>query len=343
MIKLTEPKRILYIGNKLSNSGNTVTSIETLGGFLSDEGYFVITSSSKKNKILRILDMMATVVKCRKNVSLVLIDTYSTQNFYYAVIVASICRFYQVPYIPILHGGNLLRRLKQNKRMSKRLFGRAYINISPSRYLKNQFEDFGYHNLTYIPNTIEIKNYPFALRSAVKPKLLWVRSFAELYNPLLALEIVEILKKQGAEVELCMVGPDKDGSMERCKKVAGELNLPITFTGILKKEEWIALSKNYDIFINTTNFDNMPVSVMEAMALGMPVVSTNVGGLPFLVDSGTNGILVDPNNAQYFVEAINDLCENPSKTKEISKNARTKMEEFDWHKVKEQWNELFSS
>ena len=55
----------------------------------------------------------------------------------------------------------------------------------------------------------------------------------------------------------------------------------ITITGILRKAEWIELSKDYDVFINTTNVDNMPVSVIEAMALGMPIVSTNVGGIPF--------------------------------------------------------------
>ena len=329
--------KILYIGNKLSGSGKTVTSIETLGEFLSKEGYTVITSSSKKNKILRILDMALTVIKNRNKVSSVLIDTYSTQNFYYAVVVAKLCRIFELPYIPILRGGNLPHRLESNKALSRKLFGGAKINVVPSQYLMESFKNKGYLNLIYIPNTIELKNYPYKLRSQAKPKLLWVRSFASLYNPLLALEVVEMLTKQGIECELCMVGPDKDGSLQRCKKVVQELNLPVTFTGILDKDAWISLSEDYDIFINTTNFDNMPVSVMEAMALGMPVISTNVGGLPYLIDSGTNGILVKPNNAHYFVDAIINLCENPLETQRLSQNGRSKMETFDWHEVKEQW------
>ncbi len=269
-----------------------------------------------------------------------MIDTYSTQNFYYAVIVASLCRLFALPYIPILHGGNLPIRLKRSKGSSDTLFGKAFINVAPSEYLLHQFREAGFHNIICIPNAIEIKNYPFKTRPSITPKLLWVRSFSELYNPLLALEIVEMLKMKGMDVSLCMVGPDKDGSLQRCKKIAAELQLPITFTGMLKKKEWIALSKDFDIFINTTNFDNMPLSVMEAMALGMPVVSTNVGGLPFLIENGIDGILVPPNSPEFFVQAIEELCADPLKVQNITKNARAKMENLDWEKVKHKWIKL---
>src|SRR5690606_5558768 len=157
-----------------------------------------------------------------------LLDTYSTQNFYYAVIIAKVCSLFKLPYIPILHGGNLPDRLKRSKRMSQHLFGKALTNVSPSKYMMQQFQKQGYNNLTYIPNTLEIKNYPCRLRNSITPKLLWVRSFSEIYNPMLALEIVELLMKKGMDVSLCMVGPDKDGSLEKCRRKATELNLPVT-------------------------------------------------------------------------------------------------------------------
>lgn len=333
-------KKLLYIGNKLAIHGKPPTAIDSLSVKLEAEGYSVITASSKQNKIFRLLDMVFVTIQNRKRVQLVLIDTYSTQNFYYAVIIAAICRFFELPYIPILHGGNLPNRLKNSKNFSDKLFGKAHTNVAPSDYMMHQFKDASINNITYIPNTIDIKNYPFQLRESLKPKLLWVRSFSEIYNPKLALEIVEMLKKKGMDISLCMVGPDKDGSLEICKRKADKLKLAVTFTGMLQKKEWIALSKNYDIFINTTNFDNMPVSVMEAMALGLPIISTNVGGLPFLIKNELDGILVPPNNPKVFVEAIEDLCVNPLKAQEITKNARTKMEGFDWEKVKHSWIEL---
>ncbi len=333
-------KSLLYIGNKLAVHGKNPTAIDRLPAKLEAEGYTVITASPKRNKLLRLWDMIITTIKNRKRVAMVLIDTYSTQNFYYAVVVASLCRLFALPYIPILHGGNLPIRLKRSKGLSDTLFGKAYINVAPSEYLLHQFRDAGFHNIICIPNAIEIENYPFKTRPSITPKLLWVRSFSELYNPLLALEIVEMLKMKGIDVSLCMVGPDKDGSLQRCQKITAELQLPIIFSGMLKKKEWITLSKDFDIFINTTNFDNMPLSVMEAMALGMPVVSTNVGGLPFLIENGIDGILVPPNSPEFFVQAIEELCADPLKVQNITKNARAKMENLDWEKVKHKWIKL---
>lgn len=333
-------KNLLYIGNKLAAHGTPPAAIDSLSINLEQEGYSVITASSKQNKVIRLLDMVFTTIRNRNHIDLVLIDTYSTQNFQYAVVIATLCRLFKLPYIPILHGGNLPNRLKRNKGLSKKLFGKAFTNVAPSKYMMQQFKEAGFNNITHIPNTIEISDYQFQLRHSVAPKLLWVRSFSEIYNPQLALKILEMLRKKGMEASLCMVGPDKDGSLKQCEKIAIELNLPVTFPGLLQKKEWIELSKDYNIFINTTNFDNMPVSVMEAMALGMPVISTNVGGLPFLIDNEENGVLVPANNAVAFVDAITELCNNPEKVKNLTQNARTKMEGFDWEKIKHCWIKL---
>ena len=202
------------------------------------------------------------------------------------------------------------------------------------------FKKEGYVNLTFIPNTLEIDKYPFLLRKELQPKLLWVRAFDTIYNPLLAVKVIEALLEKNIDASLCMVGPEKDGALAECKEIALQKNLPITFTGMLKKKEWIALSKEYDIFINTTNFDNTPVSVMEAMALGLPVISTNVGGLPYLIEEDVNGILVSPNNINSFVEAIIDLLSDLEKSQTLAKNARVKVEGFDWEVVKEKWDEV---
>ncbi len=108
-------------------------------------------------------------------------------------------------------------------------------------------------------------------------------------------------------------------------------------TGKLSKKEWIELSKNYDIFINTTNFDNHPISVLEGMALGLPVVSTSVGGIPFLIENKVDGILIPPNDAGQFFEAIDNLIKDNDLVLRITKNARNKVEEFDWEILKYKW------
>jgi L-malate glycosyltransferase len=331
-------KKVLYIGNKLGeNAMGTVTTLDVLSTQLEVEGFTVYSASAKQNKIIRIIDMLFAVIKYRNRVDVVLIDTYSTLNFHYAVAVANLCRLFRLPYIPILHGGNLPQRLQKSRSKAYKLFKGAKTNVAPSKYLMDEFAAEGYHNLTYIPNTVEIEQYSFLLRKEINPKLLWVRSFAEIYNPMLALLVVEKLREEFPNVSLCMIGPEKDGSLQKCKAYAAEHQLPVIFTGMLSKEGWRQRSKDYDIFINTTNFDNTPVSVMEAMALGLTVVSTDVGGVPYLIEDQKDGLLVPPDERDQFVDAIHKLCTNNELARSLSANARKKAEGFDWQNVKHHW------
>lgn len=335
-------KNLLYIGNQLSQNGKTVTTIDSLSLLFRHEGFKVFTASKKRNKFLRLFDMLFHVFKYRKQTHYVLIDTYSTFNFYYAYCVSQLCRMLKLKYIPILHGGNLPDRLEQSPILSKSIFKYAHINVAPSLYTKSNFERLGYHNITCVPNSIELKNYPYKKRIFDTVRLLWVRSFSKIYNPLLAIKLLKALKDENIDVELCMVGPDSDGSLQEAINYSKSLNVEVTFTGKLSKQEWIEISENYNIFINTTNIDNTPVSVIEAMALGLPVVSTNIGGLPFLIDNDKTGVLVEPNSVEAFIEAIKQIISDSNKANQMAENARKYVEQFDWENVKEKWISILS-
>lgn len=332
-------KKVVYVGNKLSKKGKTVTSIETLGKLLQQEGYETILTSSKRNKLLRIIDMFWTVLKHKKNTSYILIDTYSTLNFYYALLIAFTAQILKIPYIPILRGGDLPNRIIKSKKLSDFIFKNAYINVAPSEYLHSVFKEQGYSNTVFIPNNIELKHYTFKERTTTAPKLLWVRSFRNIYNPTMAIEVLKSLKDKYPDASLCMIGPEADDSYKATESLVIKYNLmnDVLFTGMLSKEAWREKSEDYDIFINTTNFDNTPISVIEAMALGLPVVSTNVGGLPFLISDGEDGLLTPKDNAKAMVNAIENLLNNPERAKDIALEARKKVASFDWEKVKTKW------
>ncbi|MEW4925252.1 glycosyltransferase family 4 protein [Algibacter sp. 2305UL17-15] len=335
-------KNILYIGNQLSQMDKTETTIDTLSRLLRSENFDVITASRKANKLMRLLDMLFHIAKNRNNVDYVLIDTYSTSNFYYAYLSSRLCRFFKLKYIPILHGGNLPERIKKSSKLSKQLFDNAYVNVAPSLYLMTNFEKAGFKNLVYIPNTIELKNYKFEKRTIKTIKLLWVRSFSKLYNPKLAVKILKALKDENINASLCMIGPDNDGSLIETKALAKQLKLDVQFTGKLTKTAWHKKAEAHTIFINTTNIDNTPVSVIEAMALGLPVISTNVGGLPFLIDNGVDGVLVAPDNTEVFKSEILNLIHDKDYLNEIVNNARKKVAQFDWEVVKQKWFSILS-
>nr|WP_298392083.1 glycosyltransferase family 4 protein [Flavobacterium sp.] len=333
-------KKILYIGNKLSKHGNTATSIETLGSFLESEGFEVYYASSKKNKIFRFFDMLLTTIWYARKVDYVFIDTYSTQNFYYALATSQLCRLFNVKYIAKLHGGDLPNRIKRSPYFSDLIFKNAYKISAPSDYLLAAFRENYAANLIYIPNTIELQKYDFLKRNFIVPKLLWVRSFSKIYNPKMAIAVLYQLKKVYPNATLAMVGPDKEHLVEDCKNYAADLGVEVTFTGKLTKEAWVALSKEYNVFINTTHFDNTPISVIEAMALGLPVVSTNVGGIPFLISDKENGLLVADSDVDGMVSAIIEIFNNEILTQKIVDAARTTVESFDWSVIKQKWFEI---
>jgi L-malate glycosyltransferase len=333
-------KNLLYIGNKLSDHGMTVTSIETLGILLENEGYTIVYASSKKNKILRMLDMIFKTISNSRKVDFVLIDTYSTSNFWFAFLISQLCRLLNLKYIPKLHGGNLPHRLSKSPFFCKMIFKNAYKNIAPSNYLMEAFQNKNYAEIIYIPNTIEIQNYRYKPREKIEPKLLWVRSFTAIYNPEMALMVLLELKKEFPNAQLCMVGPDKDGTLVNTIQLAKNLKLNVNFTGKLSKDKWAKLSEQYDIFINTTHLDNTPVSVIEALALGLPVVSTNVGGIPFLLEDKITAILVNDNDVAAMVNGIKEIINNKQLKDHLIHNGLNLIQEFDWEKVKNKWIEI---
>ena len=134
----------------------------------------------------------------------------------------------------------------------------------------------------------------------------------------MAIDVLAILKTSFLEAELCMVGQEKDVRIDELKEYADSLGVNVTFTGKLSKTDWIKLSENYDIFINTTHFDNTPVSLIEALALGLPVVTTNVGGIPYLVRDKETALLVNDSDSQAMADAINELIKSPELAKELA-------------------------
>ena len=330
---------ILYIGNNLTRKTNYTTSMDVLSNLLKFEGFTIYKSSSKSNKVLRLLEMCFAILNFKPKVDYVLIDTFSTSNFYYAVLTSQLCRLCNLKYLPILHGGNLPYRLEQNPKLSGLIFNNSFKNIAPSAYLKFEFEKKGY-TTQLVPNIISVTNYKFKKRTKLKPKLLYVRAFSKIYNPKMAIEVLKILKKTYPKANLCMIGPDKDGTLNEVKQLIDryELHDSVEITGVLSKKEWHEKSENYDIFINTTNVDNTPISVIEAMALGLPVVSTNVGGLPYLIQHNVDGVLVEKNNPSAMTKEICKIVEENKYSLAI--NARKKVENFDWNIVQSKWIQL---
>ena len=314
-----------------------------LGQQLQTEGFTLYYSSAQRWQLLRLLQMLWDTWRLRNTVQVVFIDTYSTRNFYYALLVSQLCRVLKLPYIPILHGGAIPKRLERSPGMSRCIFAHARLLVSPSRYLQEVFKGYGYDHVIYIPNSVDIRLYPYQFKTVHHIQLLWVRSFSTIYHPQMAVQVLHALKQQGYQASLTMVGPDADGSLKAVQQLARTLGVQVTITGKLPKAEWHALAQQHNVFINTAHFDNMPVSVIEAMALGLPVVSTKVGGMPYLLEHGVDGLLVPDGDVEAMVAAVVRLHREPDLVQRLSAAARLKAEGFDWGVVMKKWLEVLES
>jgi len=334
---------ILFIGNILSAHGTNPTAIEDLIQTFTKK-YEVKYASERKNQLFRLIEMVTVVFTNKKKCDVIIIDVFSTKAFIFAAGIIMIAKIYNIPYIPVFRGGNLGERYRQYPKVFHFLFNGADTIICPSVYLKNYFQEFPF-NMQIIPNYIDLGRYKFKERSSIKPKLLWVRSIHSIYNPAMAISVLGAVLKRYPEAQLCMVGPTKDDSIKVVQNMITSLKVKskVTITGQMSKVEWIALARNYDIFINTTNIDNNPVSLLEAMALGLPIVSTNAGGIPYLIENKITGLLVKPKDVDAMVDSIFNLLDGKINGQIIARNARDKVSEFDKMNIIKFWDGILYS
>lgn len=338
-----EAPTILLVGDFSASKVGNESVAEDLVRRLKRRNYKLVTTSAKTGRLSRVVDMVLTTWQQRSKVDIASVDVFSGNAFLWAEVVSGILQLARVPYVLVLHGGALPTFAKRHPKRVARLLRSARRVITPSTYLAEEMRDY-LSEYALIPNPLDLSQYPFVLREQAAPKLVWLRSFHSIYNPALAVRVVARLAKQFPDVSLTMVGPDRgDGSLERTQQLAAELGVlgRVTFVGPVPKAEvpkWLASG---DVFLNTTRIDNTPVSLLEAMACGLCVVSTSVGGIPYLVAEGENALLVPSDDEAAMASAVSDILTQPDLAQHLSTSARRLTEAFDWGTVLPQWETLF--
>lgn len=336
-------KHLCFIGNMLGrNPGYITTQGQIVADLFAAEKEFEVTCvSSKINRAVRFLDIFATLIRKKGKFDVVVLEVYSGLNFIIADSVGLFCKLFNIPVVMVLHGGKLPEFIERFPAWTKRVLKRAKFLVAPSHFLAEKIGSGGL-KVRVIPNVIDLEIYPFRLREKIEPRLIWMRSFHPIYNPQMAIRVLEELRHTEPAATLTMAGVDK-GSEAEIKELARKLSLTnaVRFAGFLEGEEKIRQLSEADIYLNTNLYDNMPVSVVEACALGLPVIATRVGGLPYLITEGANGLLVESGNVREMTDAVKLLLKNPTLTGKISRGARRLAECSAWTSVKREWTKLF--
>jgi glycosyltransferase involved in cell wall biosynthesis len=320
--------------------------VTTQGGVLADlfesAGYTTISVSVSPNKWVRLADIVLTLIRERHRVDCVLLEVYGRRSFVVEDIASRIASRAGLPIIMVLHSGSFPEFIARFPRWCRRTLNRADALIAPSRFLARAVKPYGF-DVGVIPNVINLSVLPHRHRPRVSPRLLWMRTFYPYYNPQMAIRVLANLRSDLPDASLVMAGRDK-GIEHEVRTLANDLDVgrAVRFPGFLDPAGKAREGSLADIFINTNQVDNTPVSVLEACAMGMPVVATDVGGIRDVLTDGETGLLVPDGDDRAMADAIRRLHRDPALAERLSANGRELAARSAWEAVRPQWETLIA-
>jgi len=212
----------------------------------------------------------------------------------------------------------------------------AHRIVVPSRFLREVFAEFGY-DAVVVPNVVDTSRYRYRERSPLRPRFLSTRNFEPYYRVDLTLEAFRQVRERypDATLDLAGVGSEEARLRRLAESIGG-----VRFRGHVTADRMPEVYADADIFLNSSVLDNQPVSILEAFAAGLPVVTTTPGDLRFLVRDGVTGCVAgDPPAA---ARAAVRLLTEPDLARSIARQAREQVEDFTWARVGPQWNDVYS-
>ena len=215
----------------------------------------------------------------------------------------------------------------------------ADVVVVPSAYLVDVFARFGIPARAIL-NTVELDRFVFRDRRPLKPIFLTTRLLEPLYNVGCVLRAFALIQQRYPDARLIVGG---DGSMRNeLKQLARALCLRnVEFVGGVPFERMPVLHDSADIYLNATNLDNMPASLIECFACGLPVVTTDAGGIPYIVTHERTGLLVPRNDHAAMAIAAIRLLDDQTLAATIARQAWAECAKYSWERVREEWLRLY--
>ena len=214
-------------------------------------------------------------------------------------------------------------------------------NVVPSRFLAEVFDGFGIRS-TIVPNIVDLNTFAFRERDPLRPHLVSTRNFEPLYNVATTIRAFKLVQEAWPDATLTLVG---GGSQEAdLRALTAELALRhVTFAGRMKPDHIATMYADNDIYIQSPNIDNMPTSILEAFASGLPVVATEAGGVPAILTHGTHGLLAPLADYETLAAHVLHLLEHPERARQLARAAFATCGACTWPAVREQWLAAYRS
>ncbi|MCK4810113.1 MAG: glycosyltransferase [Candidatus Omnitrophica bacterium] len=352
IFKKSTNKRICVAGEFPPPDGGMGLQARLFVEKMQKEGFFVQSVMRNKNfKYLSKIKILRTVVRFfyyvlnllrivpRVGIVHVFSNSY-LDYFLYTAPAVIVTKFFRKKSIIHYHGGAAEDFLKKYSFLIKLIMKLSDEIVVPSDFLKDIFNEYKI-DVKVIPNICNFEKLEFKKREDFLPNFIVTRNMEKIYNIQCAIRAFFIIKEKYKSARLRLLGDGND--RENLERLVDELGLSesVDFLGRVDNNNISSFYAQADFFINPSSVDNMPVSVLEAFASGLPVISTNVGGLKYLIKDGVTGLMVESNDHVRMSERIFELLENKDLAKQLIINARELVNEFSWDNIKDEWTEVY--
>ncbi|HKO62555.1 MAG TPA: heparinase II/III family protein [Pyrinomonadaceae bacterium] len=213
--------------------------------------------------------------------------------------------------------------------------------VVPSEYLVRVFADFGL-TAEAINNLIELENFKFREREHLRPRFLTNRNLETHYGVDCVLRAFAKIQEAHPDAALTVAGAGSQ--LASLRILANDLGLRNTvFTGRVEPENIFMQYDAADVYLNGSRVDNQPLSILEAFASGIPVVTTNAGGITDMVTDLVSGYVVQIDDYESMAAKALAVIQKPEDTRQVTRRALDECQKYTWQAVGNQWDVLYRS
>ena len=244
-----------------------------------------------------------------------------------------IARLRGVPAVVNYRGGEAAEFLQGAQTAVRRSMAVTADLLVPSAFLQEVFARFGMQ-AEIVPNIIDLARFhPRGPKDTQSVHLVVARNLEPLYDNTTAIRAFQTVHAEWPQARLTIAGSGPQEAALRQLVTDLGMQTQVRFTGRLDRDAMAALYREADIMLNPSLADNMPNSVLESMASGVPVVSTNVGGVPYIVQDGVTALLVPPANPQAMAAACLRLLDDPGLWSRLQQAGLAEVQRYTWAQV----------
>ncbi len=346
------------VGPHEPRPGGVTTQVETLSRCLRGDGVEVRPVDTNVEALRRLgrlgrwllpLGQLVAVPwrlwRASRGADLIHVHLASYWGFYLPMLAISLVRSLRpTPVVASYHGGMAVQFVAGQRRRVQALLKSIDVLLTSAQAIAAAFEPLGLRPVL-MPNVVDLAQFSpppgksRQLAGQPAPLLLWVKRFDMVSNPTLMVRAYAQVRQQAPTARLVMIG---DGPRRvEVETMAAALNAPVEFPGRISFEALQAAYAAADIFVSSSAVDNQPNTLLEASALGLPIVATAVGGVPEMVHDGVDALLTPPDDPAALATAIVRLLNEPGLAQRLSQAAIANAQRFTWNAVRPQMAEAY--